>query len=71
VIFRVDYSSLIKGFKVYLKEKSMKQKYIDDLEDEDMLGYFKKLFAVCLHMKLNDPEIIIQLSLALEEKYNR
>ena len=61
---------MISKFKEFLSEKEIKQKYIENIDDTDMENYFTKLYNICLHMKLNDPEINVVMSLGKEQSYN-
>lgn len=41
------------------KIKGVKSKYLSELDESDLETYFGKLYPICLHMKLNEPEILI------------
>lgn len=64
MIFQPELKQLLNDFKSQIHSKNVKIRYIDELEDEDMKEYFSKLFSLGLHMKLNDPQITIDLSIA-------
>ena len=49
------------------KMKGFKGRYLKELDNSDLETYFQKLYSVCLHMKLNEPEIKIELPLVFDD----